>query len=83
MGHRVPLARKFNVDHHCNVFMLSYRGCVLALIPVDHGSVLEHNADTVMSEDMAVQKVMRQSWVRTDVTCLTVFMTDLLPQESE
>ncbi|WVW82823.1 hypothetical protein I302_104835 [Kwoniella bestiolae CBS 10118] len=26
MGHRVPLARKFNVDCRCNVFMLSYRG---------------------------------------------------------
>ncbi|WVR05356.1 hypothetical protein IAU60_002370 [Kwoniella sp. DSM 27419] len=26
MGHRVPLARKFNVDNRCNVFMLSYRG---------------------------------------------------------
>ena len=22
----MPLARKFNVDHGCNVFMLSYRG---------------------------------------------------------
>ncbi|OXG18939.1 BEM46 family protein [Cryptococcus neoformans Tu401-1] len=26
MGHRVPLARHFNVDFRCNVFMLSYRG---------------------------------------------------------
>ncbi|KAI9631953.1 Alpha/Beta hydrolase protein [Dioszegia hungarica] len=26
MGHRLPLARKFNVEHGCNVFMLSYRG---------------------------------------------------------
>lgn len=26
MGHRVPLARHFNVDYKCNVFMLSYRG---------------------------------------------------------
>lgn len=26
MGHRLPLARKFNVDCGCNVFMLSYRG---------------------------------------------------------
>lgn len=28
MGHRVPLARHFNVDFKCNVFMLSYRGQV-------------------------------------------------------
>lgn len=28
MGHRVPLARHFNVDYKCNVFMLSYRGQV-------------------------------------------------------
>ncbi|KAK8858520.1 hypothetical protein IAR55_002747 [Kwoniella newhampshirensis] len=26
MGHRLPLARKFNVDFGCNIFMLSYRG---------------------------------------------------------
>lgn len=26
MGHRIPLARKFNVEFKCNVFMLSYRG---------------------------------------------------------
>nr|ODN94582.1 BEM46 family protein [Cryptococcus depauperatus CBS 7855] len=26
MGHRIPLARHFNVDFGCNVFMLSYRG---------------------------------------------------------
>ena len=26
MGHRIPLARKFNADFGCNVFMLSYRG---------------------------------------------------------
>ncbi|RXK41607.1 BEM46 family protein [Tremella mesenterica] len=26
MGHRVPLARKFNAELGCNVFMLSYRG---------------------------------------------------------
>ncbi|ORX40152.1 Alpha/Beta hydrolase protein [Kockovaella imperatae] len=26
VGHRVPIARKFNADYKCNVFMLSYRG---------------------------------------------------------
>ncbi|WWC69226.1 uncharacterized protein I206_103163 [Kwoniella pini CBS 10737] len=38
MGHRVPLARKFNVDHGCNVFMLSYRGYGLSEgRPSEHG----------------------------------------------
>ncbi|WWC60875.1 uncharacterized protein I303_103451 [Kwoniella dejecticola CBS 10117] len=38
MGHRVPLARKFNVDHECNVFMLSYRGYGLSEgRPSEHG----------------------------------------------
>jgi hypothetical protein len=31
MGHRIPIARKFNVDLGCNVFMLSYRGSVTLL----------------------------------------------------
>lgn len=26
LGHRIPLARKFVSELHCNVFMLSYRG---------------------------------------------------------
>lgn len=30
LGHRIPLARKFVSELHCNVFMLSYRGCVVA-----------------------------------------------------
>lgn len=29
LGHRIPLARKFVSELHCNVFMLSYRGCVV------------------------------------------------------
>ncbi|WWD09875.1 hypothetical protein V865_008004 [Kwoniella europaea PYCC6329] len=38
MGHRVPLARKFNVEHGCNVFMLSYRGYGLSEgRPSEHG----------------------------------------------
>lgn len=31
MGHRIPIARKFNTDLGCNVFMLSYRGQVAYL----------------------------------------------------
>ncbi|WWC89792.1 uncharacterized protein L201_004718 [Kwoniella dendrophila CBS 6074] len=38
MGHRVPLARKFNVEYGCNVFMLSYRGYGLSEgKPSEHG----------------------------------------------
>ncbi|WVF71946.1 hypothetical protein IAT40_006756 [Kwoniella sp. CBS 6097] len=38
MGHRVPLARKFNVDFGCNIFMLSYRGYGLSEgKPSEHG----------------------------------------------
>ncbi|WRT67359.1 uncharacterized protein IL334_004330 [Kwoniella shivajii] len=38
MGHRVPLARKLNVDFRCNIFMLSYRGYGLSEgRPSEHG----------------------------------------------
>ncbi|WVQ98966.1 hypothetical protein IAU59_006098 [Kwoniella sp. CBS 9459] len=38
MGHRIPLARKLNVDFGCNIFMLSYRGYGLSEgRPSEHG----------------------------------------------
>ncbi|TYJ58915.1 hypothetical protein B9479_000348 [Cryptococcus floricola] len=45
MGHRVLLARNFNVDHRCNVFMLSYRGYGLSEgTPSEHGLKLDIQA---------------------------------------
>ncbi|WVQ72842.1 hypothetical protein IAR50_002403 [Cryptococcus sp. DSM 104548] len=45
MGHRVLLARNFNVEHGCNVFMLSYRGYGLSEgTPSEHGLKLDIQA---------------------------------------
>lgn len=49
VGHRIPLARKFVSELHCNVFMLSYRGYGLsegtpseAGIKVDAATAMEY-----------------------------------------
>lgn len=63
MGHRVPLARHFNVDYKCNVFMLSYRGQVENLLgQIEQGLLLPTGT--------VCRKASHLSWVSSLLTVL-------------